>query len=278
MIQITENVVRVYDEVLSKLKHISSLGIDKASFENSLIGKNYKDITFDKDIDRAHKCFIGDVITTATNDNFIDAKHAVMYPDFLVKTYLSNPYFLFNNSLSLEKTVMMYKKYVLNLKIDCDKEKLDKSYHALNVLQIEKIDLGLGYSFYNLKKLVIGLKTFYNLYNKLIINMVGSGKVSNEEILYLSNLAMNQELEFFDPLEVANEGEFLLKEKDYPHLKKYIKDKYKIDYSDNYISLKMGECSVWLNQDIEKYDNRPLVNINNQETILPISYQLSLKK
>lgn len=277
MIQIDEAVVKVYDSVLSGFKHISSLSIERENFIKMMKVMDSKSIKYDKDIKRAHQCFIADVMTSAAMSGFAEAKQAIMYPKFKVKTYVPNPYYYFNDSYSLEKSVMMLKKYVLNLIIEDDDVKLDTSNQVLNVLQIEKIDVE-PYSFYTLKRYVIGLNMFYNLYNRVVLKNRGFGMPKPDEMVYLNNIAIDQGLLVMEPLEVMEDGEFVIKNQDYKTFKKYIKDKYKIDFNDDCTMPNGEENTVWLFKDIEKYDNRPLVDIGRKVEILPLGYQRTLTK
>lgn len=274
--QIDEAVVKVYDEVLSSFKHISSLSLEREEFTKILKTMDSKSIKLDKDIIRAHQCFIAYVITTAATSGFSEAKQAVMYPNFMAKTYLPNPYFYFKDNYSLEKSVIMLKKYVLNLIIEEEDKKLDRSSQVLNFLQIEKIDAD-PYSFYTLRRCVIGLSMFYNLYNKVVLKNRGFGMPKPDEMVYLNNIAIDQGLLVMGSFESTLEGEFIIKNQDYLTLKKYIKDKYKIDFCDQCIMPNGEENTVWLYKDIEKYDNRPLIDIGNKVEVLPLSYQRTLK-
>lgn len=276
--KIEEAVVKVYDDVLTKFKHISLLCIERENFEELLKKEDPKSFTFDKDIVRTHQCFIADVITTAATSGFAEAKQAIMYPNFKFRTYMPNPYYYFKDNFSLEKSVMMLKKYVLNLVIKNDGSKLDSSNQVLNVLQIEKIDIGPMNSFYTLRRFVIGLNMFYNLYNRVVLKYRGVGMPCPEEIVYLNNIAIDQGLLVMEPFEVVEDGEFVINDSEYKMLKKFIKDKYQIDFKDEFIMPNGEENTVWLYKDIERFDNRPLVEIGNKVEILPLSYQRKLKK
>lgn len=276
--RINDSVVKVYDDVLSKFKHVSTLSFDKDNYIKMIKMLENNNLVLDKDIMRAHQCFIGDVITTATSGKFSEALQAIKYPSFNVLTYVPNLCYYHRDNFSMEKSVIMLKKYVLNLVINDEKSKLDSSDEVLNVLQIEKIDIDGIYSFYTLKRYAIGLNMFYNLYNRVVLKNRGYGMPTKDEIVYLDNIAIDQGLLVMDPLEVIQDGEFIIKEEDYPMLKKYIKDKYKIDFKDKFIMPKGEENNVWLYKEIERFDNRPLVNVGDKKEIVPLSYQKSLRK
>lgn len=278
MNQVDEDIVKVYDDVLAKFPHISSLCIERENFEELIKNVDSKNTNFDKDIARAHQCFIADVITTAATSGFAEAKQAIMYPKFKAKTYVPNPYYYFKDNYSLEKTVMMLKKYVLNLVINDDECKLDPSSQVLNVLQIEKIDIEPMCSFYTLKRCVIGLNMFYNLYNRVVLKYRGFGMPKEGEMVYLNNVAIDQGFLVMEPFEMIDDGKFVINSTDYSTFKKYIKDKYRIDFNDECLMPNGEENTVWLCKDIEKYDNRPLVEIGGKEEILPLTYQRNLKK
>lgn len=277
MTQIDESVTKVYDDVLSSFKHVSSLCIEKENFTQAIKMLDSASVELDKDIVRAHQCFIGDVVTTAVDSDFSEAMQCVMYPNFKVKTYVPNVYYYFSDNYSLEKSVMMLKKYVLNLIIDDEENKLDTSSRVLNILQIEKIDIGSTHSFYTIRRYAIGLKMFYNLYLSILKNR-GFGMPKQDEMVYLNNLAIDQGLMVMEPFETSKEGEFIIKNSDYEMFKKYIKNKYKISFNEKCIMPNGVENTVWLYKDVEKFDNRPLVDIDNKDTVVPLSYQRNLSK
>ena len=276
--EIEEMVTRNYDDVLSKFKHISSLSIDKEEFIKMIKMADSNQVVYDKDIARAHQCFIGDIITTSIDGCFGDALTLIKYPKFKVKTYIPNPYYYFKDNYSLEKSVMMLKKDVLNLIINDNNSKLDLSSHVLNILQLERINIEPIGSFYTLRRYAIGAKMFYNLYNKVVLKNRGVGMPMPDEKVYLDNLAIDQGLLIMEPLEVVEDGEFVIKASEYAMFKKYIKDRYKIEFSDEFIMPNGEKNTVWLYKDIERYDNRSLVEVGHKMEVLPLSYQRKLKK
>lgn len=279
-IDLEQVIIKEYDDLLDKLPHISSLKINYQGFEQCLASIYNNRKYNNEEIEQAHNNLIGNIVFSNILPDYIDAKTYIVYPHFHVNTYYPNPAYIHYEQNSIEKSIIIAKKQELNMNVIKRTFKGPLSFRFMQVLNIQRIIIEPGVSYYKLQIRYIPNETFYTFYNKLV-----AGKdiqhLSNDEFNWYKNKAIHDSLLASSSPSDDNtlEGEYILyDDNDYEMLKTMIKNKYGVSFNDNFISIDGEEKSMWLSLGIEKFDNRVISSINGKDEIIPLNVQKQLNK
>ena len=274
-----QEVVEIYDNILSKLDHVSSLQINLDNFRQVLDNLALVGGKFDQEVERQHTHFIGEVLMTSKNTNLMDTKRYITFPNFSVITYMPNPEYFYKDNFSLQKCVIIGKKLELNFVLTKLSSNNINQFKFLQILNIQRIQLSPGLSYFKLAIKTIPCRLFYEFYSNLIRVSKTKPASDDNDTKRLKNKAVRDTLNMIgdDPKSIA-EGEFVLNDTDYNLFKSFIEKRYGIKYDDTFKSVNGKEESMWNNLGYVRFDNRKLVNVNGKEEILPLSVQKSLTK
>lgn len=273
MTNLGEKIVRIYDDILSGLVHISSLNINRENVKKFLDYSSNKEYEVDPDIKSGHDRFIGEVVISSQESDISSIRKFILYPDFSVKSYIPNREFYYTNSSSLEKSLLMGLKQEINFVINDPRFRPKDNLRNIMVLSIEKVSFSFDTDYYRVSFKTIPSGLFYEYYARLVAPYKVYRQINNEDYIKFKSLAVRDVLNILGDVKENLEGEFTLKKSDYNKLKEYLKNKYGIEYSDEYKSI-IGEItSIWNNLGIARYDNRILGIKNGDAEPIPLLYQ-----
>lgn len=273
---VEEEVLKVYDNILSGLEHISVLDIDIENVKKTLEYGRAKYLV-DSDVLLAHMKFIGEVAFTVDTGNIYEVKRFITLPDFNVKTHMNNPEYFYRDSYSLEKSVIMGCHQEVNFIINDPRYRPVDAIRQILVLNVSKVSFSFDVDCYSLKFLSIPSSLFYDYYSRLILPYKAYRQIGDDDYTRIKSLAVRETLNLLDDVPTTEEGRFTLKKEDYETLKKYLKSKYNVDYEDKFISITGDEVSVWNNLGCSRFDNRVIGLLNGEKKPIPLSYQRKMK-
>lgn len=268
-----EKIVRIYDDILSGLDHISSLNINGDNLKKVLEFDDKREI--DPDIEMSHNRFISEVIISSQESDIASVKNYIMYPDFHVLTSIPNKEYFYKDTSSLEKSLIIGLKSEVNFIINDPRFRPLDNTRNIMVLSVERVSFSFATDFYKISFKTIPSSLFYEYYARLIAPFKVYRQITDGDYMRIKSLAVRDALNMLgDSCEVL-EGEFTLKKQDYYKLKEYLKHKYDIEYEDEFMSVIGGNASVWNNIGAVRYDNRVEGNLFNETKPIPLLYQRS---
>ncbi len=275
MTNLNEKIVGIYDDILSGLEHISSLNINKDNVKNFLEYSNPKDYEADPDIKVSHDRFIGEVVISSQESDLSSVRKYILYPDFYVRSYIPNREFYYKDSSSLEKTLIIGLKQEINFVINDPRFRPKDNLRNIMVLILEKVSFSFDTDYYRVSFKTIPASLFYDYYARLVTPYKVYRQITNEDYIKFKSLAVRDVLNILGSVKENLEGEFTLKKGDYYKLKEYLKNKYGIEYSDEYKSITGENMSIWNNLGVARYDNRIIRTQNGDAEPIPLLYQRS---
>lgn len=271
-----DEVINIYDKILSGLPHVSSLNIKEKNVKSILEYSSFKDYKPDTDILDAHKRIIGEVVLTSLNDDILSIRNFIMLPDFSVKTYVPNGEYYYQDTYSLEKSVLIGKKSELNVIIN-NPDFVRENSKRLLVLSIERVEFSFGMDYFLITYKEIPSALFYEYYTRLVLPYKKYRFISDDEYMRIKNQAIRDVLNVLGDAHVRIDGEFTLNSSNYPLIKNYLKSKYNLDYNDEFISINGENVSIWNDLGVGKYDNRALMEGQESVKPYPLAYQRNLQ-
>lgn len=274
--RLDEEVINTYDKILSGLEHVSSLNIKEKNVKNMLEFSTLKDYNPDPVILDAHKRFIGEVVLTALNDDIAGVKRYIYLPDFNVKTYVPNREYYYKDSYSLEKSVLIGRKSELNVIINHPEFATNLNRNQL-VLSIERIEFSFGMDYFLITFKRVPSAIFYDYYTRLVLPYKKYGSISDDEYMRIKSIAIRDALNVLGSVQTTVDGEFTLNSNNYPLIKEYLKNKYNLNYHDEFKSITGEVLSIWNDLGVERFDNRALMEEQGVIKPFPLAYQRSLQ-
>lgn len=274
--RLDEEVINTYDKILSGLEHVSSLNIKEKNVKNILEFAQQKDYNPDSNIIDAHKRFIGEVVLTTLNDDIASVKQYITLPDFSVKTFAPNREYYYNDSYSLEKSVLIGKKSELNVIINHPEFATELNRNQL-VLSIERVEFSFGMDYFLITFKRVPSAIFYDYYERLILPYKKYRYIGEDEYMHIKNLAIRDALNVLGNVQTKVDGEFTLNSNNYPLIKEYLKNKYNLNYHDEFTSVTGEVISIWNDLGVGRFDNRALMEEHGVIKPFPLAYQRSLQ-
>lgn len=262
-------ILKVYDNILSGLPHISSLNIDVKNIKKLFEYTDSKRHVVDEDVILAHRRFIGEVVYSIDDADITRVKKYILFPDFKVRSFMINPEYFYGDTYSLEKSVVMGKQQELNFVINDPQYNVLDSVRNILVLNVIRVSYTFDVDYYCLTMKSIPSSLFYDYYARLINSYKRYRQISDDDYIRIKSLAIRECLNILGDVPSDLEGEFTIKRNDYAKLKSYLKKKYNLDFNDEFKSITGQTASVWNNLGVLRYDNRDLVEKDKEEDLVP---------
>lgn len=276
-----DDIIRVYDNLLSNAPHISSLNIDTESFKKCIktveMNKMYKD----QELDRAHDAFMGVVLLDTHTRDLTEAKSYIMYPDFFVNTHLKNPEFIHKGQQSLEKSVIIGRKEELNMFLPRKEFRTKLGFKYMVILNIERVMIAPNLTQYKVNIKSIPSIIFYNIYNNVVLIESSKTNLCDDELKICRSRAIHDALKSDKNDKIIDRcvAEFtIINDAEYEKFKEFIENNYGVTYHDTFITSNGLIKSIWTSLGLHKYDNRIKTTINGNKECLPLSLQKTLNK
>ena len=196
-------------------------------------------------------------------------KKYISFADFKVRSFMINPEYFYEDTYSLEKSVVMGKQQELNFVINDPQYNVLDSVRNIFVLNVTRVSYTFDVDYYCLTMKSIPSSLFYDYYARLINPYKRYRQISDDDYIRIKSLSIRECLNILGDVPSDLEGEFTIKRNDYAKLKSYLKKKYNLDFNDEFKSITGQTASVWNNLGVLRYDNRDLVEKDKEEDLVP---------